>query len=208
MNDPYETLGVGKDASDAEIDAAYRKKARKKHPDHGGDPAEFRMICAARELLKDPARRGQYDEYGVDADDPEKEAMGVIEQMIGNAFLQDRIDPLKMIRRDINQGIVQIRLARSEKEKRKRQYSLQIKKFTERNPEGGKAVGFIEAKLRGLVDGLERGIKSDDRNIEVGELALNLLKDVKGTWDLESALGRMTNGPDYMTETVWRTTAS
>ena len=63
--DPYQALGVGADASTADISRAYRRLARALHPDsHPGDAAaadEFRAVSAAYELLADPARRTDWD---------------------------------------------------------------------------------------------------------------------------------------------------
>jgi curved DNA-binding protein CbpA len=63
--DPYQALGVGADASTADISRAYRRLARALHPDsQPGDAAaadQFRTVSAAYELLSDPARRTDWD---------------------------------------------------------------------------------------------------------------------------------------------------
>ena len=61
----YEVLGVSRTADARMIKAAFRKAARSTHPDHGGDPAEFRLVTLAFETLSDPAARAAYDRsYG------------------------------------------------------------------------------------------------------------------------------------------------
>lgn len=68
MKDPYETLGVGKNATEDEVKRAYRKLAQKYHPDRnkGDSSAEskFKEANAAYEILSDKQKRSQYDQYG------------------------------------------------------------------------------------------------------------------------------------------------
>ena len=61
----YQVLGLARMATEREIKIAYRKAARIAHPDRGGDPALFRQVTQAYEILVDPARRERYDKsYG------------------------------------------------------------------------------------------------------------------------------------------------
>ena len=68
FRDYYSTLGVAKTASDKEIKQAFRKLARKYHPDvNPGDKAaeaKFKEINEANEVLSDPDKRKKYDELG------------------------------------------------------------------------------------------------------------------------------------------------
>ena len=65
FKDYYDTLGVKPDASDAEIKSAYRRLARKYHPDvskESGAEEKFKAVNEAYEALKEPTRRKSYDQ--------------------------------------------------------------------------------------------------------------------------------------------------
>ena len=74
FRDYYETLGVSKMATDDEIRKAFRKLARKFHPDVNKDKAtaeeKFKQINEAYEVLGDPEKRKKYDELGANWNQP------------------------------------------------------------------------------------------------------------------------------------------
>src|ERR1700730_2465821 len=59
--DYYRVLGVGENASKPDIDRAYRKAARKRHPDGGGSDEAMKSLNEAHEILSDPETRKAYD---------------------------------------------------------------------------------------------------------------------------------------------------
>src|SRR5947209_3210653 len=74
FRDYYETLGVSKTATEDEIRSAFRKLARKYHPDVAKDKKaaeeKFKQINEAYEVLSDPEKRKKYDELGANWNQP------------------------------------------------------------------------------------------------------------------------------------------
>jgi DnaJ-class molecular chaperone len=76
MKDPYESLGVARTATEEEISAAYKKLARRYHPDlHPDDKAaeaRFKEIAGAADLLRDKEKRRRFDAGEIDASGTEQ----------------------------------------------------------------------------------------------------------------------------------------
>ncbi|HKR18189.1 J domain-containing protein [Rhizorhapis sp.] len=72
MADPYTTLGVARNASEADIKKAYRKLAKELHPDRNADnpnaAEKFASVTHAYDLLTDKDKRAQFDRGEIDAD--------------------------------------------------------------------------------------------------------------------------------------------
>ena len=60
----YDTLGLHRDAPISEVRKAYRRAAKKAHPDTGGSREKFSIVKTAYDVLSDPDRRKEYDETG------------------------------------------------------------------------------------------------------------------------------------------------
>lgn len=96
----YDDLGVAPDATEAEIRAAYRQRAKTAHPDTGGSREAFDRISLAHEVLTDATRRARYDADGTTGerrDTSEEEAMTVVAMIVAQAIgkaRDPRIEPL------------------------------------------------------------------------------------------------------------------
>lgn len=64
-DDPYQLLEISRDATEDIIKSAYRKLARRHHPDKGGDAKKFLKINEAHQLLTTPELRKVYDQHGM-----------------------------------------------------------------------------------------------------------------------------------------------
>lgn len=98
--DLYQALGVGRDAKSDEIRRAYRKAAKRAHPDGGGTVESFALVRTAVDVLSDDERRKQYDQTGEFGDKPVDNrdalamtvAMNAIDAVIG-AIIKHGGDP-------------------------------------------------------------------------------------------------------------------
>lgn len=85
---PYEELGVDRDATAAEARKAYRRKAKKAHPDAGGTPETFARLSTALAVITDPRKRQTYDETGrIEENKPDNDrvaAMQVIDRCMAD----------------------------------------------------------------------------------------------------------------------------
>ncbi len=97
--DPYEALGIARDATNMQIKAAFRRCAKETHPDKGGTDAAFDQIRQAMMVLTDPAARKEYDETGhfspagLSVDDAH--AWQLIHDLLKELLQSDR-DPLRV----------------------------------------------------------------------------------------------------------------
>lgn len=100
--DPYEQIGVPRDADTPTIRKAYRRKAKTDHPNAGGDEAEWAKTSRSLVVLTDPKKRRTFDDTGrIEEDRPDNDraaALQMVEVHVGelvNAFISSGFAPAK-----------------------------------------------------------------------------------------------------------------
>ena len=194
--DPYEELGVPRDADRAAVRRAYRRRAKETHPDADGGSADaFKRTRTALSVLLDPARRERFDSTGdVEDDKPDNArsaALQVISKHLGdilNAFtasqLQDRArdprtrDVLAEMRGAIGAEIAKGREAIEVGARMVRFYEDMAARFKEPEKDA-----FLR---RAAEDAARQAQEQRDRlreQVATHEKALELLKDRGFRWD-------------------------
>jgi curved DNA-binding protein CbpA len=110
--DLYEVLGVKRDADADVLRSAFRRKAKKTHPDVGGSAEEFAAIEQAYRVLSDPEARARYDATGEvperAPDNSEAAALGIIGNMLVSIIGSHNTgDPLAAMRHSLAGNISQ-----------------------------------------------------------------------------------------------------
>lgn len=106
---PYTTLGVPEDATDAVIKSAYKKLAMEHHPDRPGGGSHERMaeINWAYEVLSDPQKRAHFDQFGYDEGDNsaispvEHGILQIWSDLIANNAFEPNMDYIECIRNEL-----------------------------------------------------------------------------------------------------------
>ena len=178
MIDPYQLLGLERDADEAAIKAAYRKAAKTAHPDSGGDLERFAALTASYELLKDPVRRKVYDDTGYDpqlADATDLKGLMMLETLVNEMILDERepgsFDPVAGLRRKLTDDLLKARFHILELERhrtRVRQHADRIG----RRPDND----VLGAMLRARTQSITEAIRAAETQIAAIERAYDMLE--------------------------------
>ncbi|MBW8283977.1 MAG: DnaJ domain-containing protein [Rhizobium sp.] len=187
MIDPYQLLGLERDADEAAVKAAYRKAAKSAHPDAGGDLDAFGRLNASYELLKDPVRRRVYDDTGYDpqlADATDLKGLMMLETLVNEMILDERapgsFDPVAGLRRKLTDDLLKARFHILELERhrtRVRQHADRIG----RRPDND----VLGAMLRARAQSITEAIKAAETQIAAIERAYAMLEGY--SYELEAA---------------------
>jgi curved DNA-binding protein CbpA len=176
--DPYETLGLARDADEQAIKAAWRKAAKTAHPDQGGDVEGFGRLQACYDLLKDPVRRKVYDNTGYDpqlADPRDLKGILMLETLVNEFILDERepgsFDPLAAMRRKLSDDIVKSRFQNLELERHRARVRQHIDRLGRRP-----AADVLGSMLRTRSQSIADAIRSAEAQIEAIEQAYTMLE--------------------------------
>ncbi|AYG63096.1 J domain-containing protein [Rhizobium jaguaris] len=177
MTDPYEILGIGRDASEEQIKTAYRKRAKTAHPDSGGDVDAFGRLQKAYELLLDPVRRKLFDDTGYDVeltDAVDLQALVAIEKLITDMVLDERepgtFDPVAHMRASLLDEIRKANFSKSELERHSDRIRLHLDRLGKRP--GKDVVGHM---LRARIKAIATAISETEAKIDATERACDML---------------------------------
>ena len=195
--DPFETLGLKKDATQKEIKKAYRKLSKKHHADTNKGSKEshnvFVDISIAFKLLTDPDERKMYDERGYTSDLSENELKAqegifsmfsqyVDQQTNSMGFGGMMDDPRKMIENKLRENLHHFEHLISEFEKQiviLEKFKLKIQKGTTKTPKTNLLEKAIEAKIRAM----DEQILPNQRNKIIAEIAIEYIQDYEFSFE-------------------------
>lgn len=187
VTNPYEILGVRRDATDDQVKAAYRRRAKTTHPDSGGDPEAFSRVQKAYELLLDPVRRKVFDDTGYDvelADPVDLQALIVIEKLVNQLTLDERepgtFDPLARMRTDLSEEMRKARFSKRELER----HSSRIEHHLERL-EKRPTTDILGSMLRARIKAIATAIGETEAKIKASERACEMLYDYSYEVDVQ-----------------------
>lgn len=175
---PYQELGVGKDADDGEIKRAYRKRARNAHPDTGGSHEEMQRVNAAYKLLANPESRKHYDETGeseqfVDEGAQIANAVATLVLQVIEAVDVAHQDVIDIARNEVKKAIADTKTQRAQHQKAIAKRERALKRLVRRKP----GVNRIEMMLEHEIAKMKAGLAQGDKAIEFRERMLAILDE-------------------------------
>ncbi|MFB2552466.1 DnaJ domain-containing protein [Ensifer soli] len=187
MIDPYEILGLPRDADTAAVRAAFRRRAKTAHPDTGGQLNDFERLKNASDLLTDPVRRKVYDDTGYDpalADPKDMKGVMILETYVNDLILDERspgsFDPLAAIRRKLADEMVGARFHILEMERHRARVRDHIGRIG--RPAGVDVLGsLMKARAAAITEAIARA----EAEIAALEKAYALLEGYSYTLEIE-----------------------
>lgn len=182
----YTVLGINSTADKKLIKSAYRKSAKKNHPDVGGNPEKFALVKKAHDILMDDERRAKYDSTGDESEKSPDNTLGNIINCISfhfNAVLQECsqsgtsplvVDMVIRIKNKINSS-----LSENERNLRVIRGILEFdKKMVGRFKKKSKdSDNVMENIISSRISALNINISNIENTIKTHRIALDMIKD-------------------------------
>lgn len=172
---PYNELGVDREASPDEIKQAYRNKARQTHPDSGGNAEEFDRIQKSYMILKDPEARDHYDKTGRVNEKSQDMALDILADIFNNLLEQEAplfVDYVEIMNGILDSTVNAIRKSLKDYEKRKVKLEKMQKKFKRKKKDKGFFEYAIAERIHEADDKIRRS-KHALSNTQRAKLLLN-----------------------------------
>jgi len=174
--DPYETLGVNKNASKAEIKKAHRRKVNQTHPDKGGSQEAFLAVQKSYRILNDDQKRKQFDETGkTDEHSIHERCMGELANLavavVSDVNNIDHVDIVKIMREHIETVISMHEEHKTKNEGKAAKFKAAAKRFKAK-----KETENVFAKmLEGQASLLSDAIRNAENEIMIAKTCLEIL---------------------------------
>ena len=175
--DPYDVLGVDRDATPADVKKAYRRRAKDTHPDAGGDPEQFEKVHKSYLVLMDPAKRGRFDATGTMEDNPAASApfqlmVSTIDKLLDQIDAPWEHDLVDLARKQLQQQKAQIEGGRQGIDQHRKKIVRTVGRF--KSKKGNNALEAIIARRLQAIELADARAKDD---LAVVTAAIELLAD-------------------------------
>lgn len=179
---PYEVLGVARDAAADVIKAAYRKLSRKYHPDVSSEPdsdRKMRELNEAWAILGDEPRRLRFDSHGIEQpiSSVEHDAMEWVAQQFARLVDQNADQMVVKVRAAMYQNVANLQMAIPACTNRIAQLSKQAKRIAHKDGPQNLVHTLIESKRQEQMREIERMTRGLEILVRVSEL-LNEYTDI------------------------------
>lgn len=204
----YDTLGISPDADAAAISKAFRRAARRSHPDKGGSKSAFQKVEQAGRVLRDPQKRLAYDQTGhaeeSSSNEPltdEQHAANMIKQLFivvlegkppkQPGCLATGQDPIVALRQEIKQGLTEgpaiITAHRRKIAKLEKAFKKQLKRMHEQYKEYGEpeelTQPYLEQALSAHIAVQKAALAQMELLLRIGPIMLEMLKSYRWEGD-------------------------
>lgn len=180
MKDPYDTIGVPKDASQNEIKDVFRKKAKKAHPDLGGSDAKCMALTLAYAIIGNPDKRAHYDLTGEEKKATNDNAcavellVGLFKGLLGDVINGQPFNVIEEMRTRL-EGTNDMSADRARNGKAQLRNLKRLEKKLKHKSD--KTPDFLSPVYLTMYRELETQIEEAEEEVRIGKIALERLKE-------------------------------